>query len=401
MKLRSGEAYWLLKNGIINSYPSLRENITCDVLIVGGGITGSLMAYQLSSEGYKVVLIDKRDVSLGSTCATTALLQYEIDEPLYRLIDKVGKTTAVECYKEGIVAIKKLGTLIRSNNMDCGFENKSSCYVAHNSESKEWLSKEFECRAEMGIKVKWLSEMQLWNAYHVNGTAAILSQSAASVDSYRLAHALLSNAVENFGLEVYDHTEVGTVEYDTQKNYVYTDDSFLIVADNVVYATGYETQGMLKNKIVDLNSTYACISEPLESIPASISSTIFWDTQSPYLYMRSTSDSRILIGGADEPFANSKKRDRIIEEKGLVLVEKLYEMMPTIKIIPDFCWAGTFGVTKDALPYIGSHPDYPNSYFVLGFGGNGITFSIMGMKIISDALAGKPNKFLRYFRFER
>ncbi|HET6543963.1 MAG TPA: FAD-dependent oxidoreductase, partial [Chryseolinea sp.] len=96
MKLRSSEAYWLLKNGIINSYPSLRENLTCDVLIIGGGITGSLIAFQLSGEGYKVVLIDKRDVSLGSTCATTALLQYEIDEPLYRLINKVGEQAAVD-----------------------------------------------------------------------------------------------------------------------------------------------------------------------------------------------------------------------------------------------------------------------------------------------------------------
>ena len=91
MKLRSGEPYWLLKNGIINSYPSLRENIACDVLVIGGGITGALIAFQLSGEGYKVVIIDKRDVSLGSTCATTALLQYEIDEPLYRLMDIVGK----------------------------------------------------------------------------------------------------------------------------------------------------------------------------------------------------------------------------------------------------------------------------------------------------------------------
>jgi glycine/D-amino acid oxidase-like deaminating enzyme len=401
MKLRSGEAYWLLKNGIINSYPSLRENISCDVLVVGGGITGSLIAFQLSSEGYKVVLIDKRDVSLGSTCATTALLQYEIDEPLYRLIDIVGKEAAADSYKEGIASIKKLEKLVNRIGMDCGFENKDSCYVAHNSKSMEWLAKEFESRLSMGIQVKWLTELQLWDSYAVNGMGAILSRSGASVDSYRLAHNLMAYAKRHFGLEIYDHTEMINVEYDARKNYVYTDDSFLITADSIVYATGYETKELLKDKIVELNSTYACVSEPLAELPGHLSNTIFWDTQDPYLYVRSTSDNRIIVGGADEPFENAKKRDSIIEKKGFALIEMFNELMPTVNIIPDFCWAGTYGVTKDALPYIGSHPDFPRSYFVLGFGGNGITFSIMGMKIISDALSGRSNKFLEYFKFER
>jgi glycine/D-amino acid oxidase-like deaminating enzyme len=401
MKLRSGEAFWLLKNGIIRSYPSLRENIACDVLIIGGGITGSLMAFQLSAEGYKVVVIDKRDVSLGSTCATTALLQYEIDEPLYRLKNIVGTQAAVDCYKEGVASIRKLEKLVSHTAMDCGFERKLSCYIAHDAQSREWLAQEFETRRSIGIKVKWLTEMQLWDLYSVNGAGAILSQSGACVDSYRLAHNLLAYAERNYGLEVYDHTEALNVEYDSRKCYVYTDDSFLITTDSIIYATGYEATEILKDRIVDLNSTYACISEKVPTLPRHLNDAIFWDTQNPYMYVRSTSDQRIIVGGVDEPFKNPKKRDRIIEEKGFLLVEKLGELMPTVDFIPDFCWAGTYGVTKDALPYIGSHPDFPRSYFVLGFGGNGITFSIMGMKIISDALAGRSNKFLKYFRFER
>ena len=285
--------------------------------------------------------------------------------------------------------------------MDCGFENKASCYVAHDSKSMEWLTKEFESRLSMGIQVKWLTELQLWDSYAVNGMGAILSRSGASVDSYRLAHNLMAYAKRHFGLEIYDHTEAINVEYDARKNYVYTDDSFLITADSIVYATGYETKELLNDKIVELNSTYACVSEPLAALPGHLSNTIFWDTQDPYLYVRSTSDNRIIVGGADEPFENAKKRDSIIEKKGFALMEMFNELMPTVNIIPDFCWAGTYGVTKDALPYIGSHPDFPRSYFVLGFGGNGITFSIMGMKIISDALSGRSNKFLEYFKFER
>ncbi len=156
MKVRSNEPYWLLKNGIINSYPSLTKNISCDVLIVGAGISGSLMAYQLSKEGYKAVLIDKRDVCLGSTSATTAMLQYEIDEPLYKLIEKVGENAAVDSYAEGVKSVEKLGKLVADIKADCGFKKKKSFFVANTTKDKESLLKEFEARHKFGFKVKWI-----------------------------------------------------------------------------------------------------------------------------------------------------------------------------------------------------------------------------------------------------
>src|SRR3546814_1390574 len=79
MKLTSYEPFWLIKNGIIESYPSLKENLKTDILIVGGGITGSLIAHQCIADGYNTILIDKREIAHGSTSATTSMLQYEID----------------------------------------------------------------------------------------------------------------------------------------------------------------------------------------------------------------------------------------------------------------------------------------------------------------------------------
>ena len=114
MKIRSKEPYWLLKNGIISSYPSLQENIQCDILIVGGGITGALTAYQLSSEGYRTVVIDKRDVGTGSTIATTSMVQFELDIPLYLLSEQMGKEGAFEIYIGAAKAVKRLEHIANS-----------------------------------------------------------------------------------------------------------------------------------------------------------------------------------------------------------------------------------------------------------------------------------------------
>ncbi|HTJ51195.1 MAG TPA: FAD-dependent oxidoreductase [Cyclobacteriaceae bacterium] len=401
MKLRSKETYWLLKNGLINCFPSLTENISCDILIIGGGITGSLMAYQLSKEGYDTVAIDKRDIGMGSTAATTAMLQYEIDEPLHSLINKVGETAAIESYKQGVIAIEELACIIKELKIECGFERKNSLYFAVTNSELKWLKEEFSVRQKYGLKVTWLSEQTLKAEYHVLGRGGILSENGATVDAYKLTHDLLSSSQKKYGLRIYDHTSADKTVYKKQRHNVYTDGKCVIQCQHIVYASGYETESMFKEKIVDLNSTYALISEPLTTLPAMFNKTIFWNTEDPYLYLRSTPDNRIIVGGGDVAFKNTIRRDRLIEKKEDFLLKKVHDYFPDLSIISDFSWAGTFGVTKDALPYIGSHPNYPGAYFVLGFGGNGITFSIIGMKIISDALAGRANRFLEYFKFNR
>jgi glycine/D-amino acid oxidase-like deaminating enzyme len=400
MRVRSSETYWLLKNGLIQSYPSLRQHINCDVLIIGGGITGTIMAWQLSSEGYNTVLIDRGDVCLGSTSATTALLQYEIDVPLYAMMNSLGEEVAKDCYAGGVKAIDKIESVIASRGIECGFERKSSLYIAHNRKQEDNLLKELYCREQTGIDVEWITETELNASYGINGMGAIRSTAAASVDAYSMSHSLLEDASRHFSLRVYDHTTIEAIAYQAKENHVLIKGGWKIQTGKIIFATGYETFEYLKDSVADLISTYACISEPME-IPVCLRENILWTTHDPYFYLRSTPDNRLLYGGGDVRFKNAAGRDRLIDKKEIELLNQLKKLIPGIDVIPDFAWAGTFGVTKDALPYIGCHPEYPNSYFVLGLGGNGITFSIMAMDIISDALAGRPNKFLSYFRFGR
>src|SRR5690606_31040130 len=128
---------------------------------------------------------------------------------------------------------------------------------------------------------------------------------------------------------------------------------------------------------------------------------LIWNTAKPYIYLRTTEDGRFLIGGEDEAFGDPQKRDELITKKERKLLRSFEKHFPHIPFYPDFAWAGTFGETKDGLPYIGEHQDFKNSYFVLGFGGNGITFSVTGMEMASDWLKGKKHALTEWFRFGR
>ena len=129
MKLSSGYPLNLIKNGLPFSYPKLEKDIKTDVLVLGGGISGALTAHYLIREGVDCTLIDARTIGLGSTCASTSLLQYEIDTPLYELIKMVGEKNAVRSYKLGVAAISKLAALAAKTGMR-DFELKKSLYYA-------------------------------------------------------------------------------------------------------------------------------------------------------------------------------------------------------------------------------------------------------------------------------
>ena len=400
MRLRTFESFWLLKNGLLYSYPSLQKNIETEILVIGGGITGALTSHALMEKGYKVLLIDKRDIAHGSSSATTSMLQYEIDVPMHKLSEMIGEEAAALCYNAGIKAIKKLSRLIGNLNIDCGFENKKSLYVAHNKTAVTDLEKEFLVRNKHGLGVKWLTADVVKKQYGLECYGAIISDTAASVDAYKLAHELIQMNVKR-GMQVFDQTEVEKFNLNSDQPFVVTETGCTIQCKKVIFCSGFETTKLLKEKIAKLFYTYACVSEKDINLPAKLYKTLVWDTADPYLYMRTTDDGRLLVGGEDSSVNFSIFQQTIKEHKADSLQKRLKELLPDITFYEDISWAGTFGSTKDGLPYIGQSPEYQNALFVLGFGGNGITFSIQAMEIIVDLLEGKSNELSKYYRFGR
>ncbi len=94
MDLVSPRPFWPLKNGLLSVYPALKEDLNCDVVVLGAGITGAFIAHRLAEEGLHIVVLDKRDVCAGSTSANTALLQYELDISLVDLTKRMGRADA-------------------------------------------------------------------------------------------------------------------------------------------------------------------------------------------------------------------------------------------------------------------------------------------------------------------
>ena len=399
MNLHSNQTYWPTKNNSLPQFPSLNSNETCEVVIIGGGITGALIADSFSQANIPITVIDKRKIGHGSTSASTALLQYEIDIPLYKLSQQIGKPKAITAYQLCAQAISYIDQRIQTLDSNCNFAYHPSLYFSNISDDPINLKKEFVARQEAGFDVRYLQSNQIQNQYHFTATSAIQSQLAAQVDPYQLTHALLESAQKK-GAKIYANTSITNI--DTSSNVTLTcQNGNTIYAKKVIFATGYETQKYLQEKTAKLLSTYACVTQPLPEKYIWSNRSLLWNTNDPYFYARTTSDNRILFGGEDIQSSDDHQRDQKINSQTQALSQTLSQLFPDIPFKIQYSWAGTFGETTDGLPYIGISPEWNNAYFALGYGGNGITFSAIAAQALLALHQGHAPQYLDLFRFGR
>jgi glycine/D-amino acid oxidase-like deaminating enzyme len=399
--LRSGVAYWPQVNPPPPIYPPLEKDADCDVAIIGGGITGALTAFLLTDQGVDVLLVDKGRVAAGSTAASTALLQYEIDLHLCELAPRIGMDAAVRAYRLGWEAIRVMQDLVRRIDDPCGFEERSTLYLASSQQDVSAFRDEQQQRRRAGFDVELLTESDIADRWSCRSPAALLSRGNAQVDSVRLTRRLLEWSAAH-GARVCEHAEVAGWDQTRHDSIRLTTTSGRqINARRLVFATGYESERYLGRRLGDLNSTFAVVTQPLTTFEGWADRCQIWESARPYFYLRSTPDGRAMMGGEDDPHPFAHGDDELLKLKAEKLVRRFRQMFPAIDIEVADAWAGTFGESRDGLPMIGPAANVPNAYFALGFGGNGMTHSVIAAQIIADLHLGRKNRDAELFRVDR
>jgi glycine/D-amino acid oxidase-like deaminating enzyme len=398
--IKSGYPFSLIRNGLVFDYPKLETGLHAPVVILGGGISGALTAFHLVQKNIPCVVLDARSIGLGSTCASTSLLQYEIDVPLHRLARMIGAKNACTAYWLCRDAIDKLFVVAETTGFK-DIERKKSLYYAAFRKDVPGLEEEFRIRKLQEFDITYFNESALFTSTGIRAPAAILSADGAQTDAYAFTHAIHQYNLQK-GARVFDRTPVRHIQHKTRSVELTTAEGHKIIARKLVYANGYEVVNYIDKPIVKLHSTYATVSEPLSRAkPYWKDDMLIWNTAHPYLYMRTVAGNRILVGGRDEDFFSPRKRDLLIRAKAKKLTADFRKLFPDISFIPEFSWTGTFGSTRDGLPFIGRYKKLPNSYFALGFGGNGITFSLIAAEIITALLTGAKYSRRNIFSFDR
>ena len=401
MDLKSGYPFWAIKNGLMHAFPRLRHDTRCDVVVLGAGITGALIADELAKHGHDVVVVEQRDVGWGSTSASTALLQYEIDTPMIDLAKQYGEPDAVLAYRACAAAIPSLQALA-ADVRDVGFARNDSLYYASKRGHARQLRAEFELRARHGLPVQWLKRDAVFDQYGIDAPCAILSTLAARVDPYRFAYRLLMR-LQRSGVGVFDHTPVRRIEAGARGVVLDAGDGLVVRGKHLVLATGYASQQWLDQRVARNRSTYAFVTDPIDPAAlGALKTTLLWESARPYLYLRSTADGRLLVGGEDDAIDIPARRDARVDKKAHKLCKQVSDMFPQLRLRPAFAWAGTFAETEDGLPFFGTHPQHgPRVHFAMAYGGNGITYAMIGAALLRALIERRKHPLAALFSFGR
>lgn len=401
MDLKSGYPYWAVKNGLMHAFPPLQSDLRCEVLVVGGGITGALIADELAAHGHEVALIEQRDIGWGSSAASTGLLQYEIDTHLTELARRYGEADALAAYRGCAEAILQLEALAHGLR-DVGFARSESLYFASRPRHRDALRREYALRRRHGFDVVWLEPAPLAAGYGIDAPGAILSRLGAIVDPYRMTYRLLMRLARR-GVGVYDRSTVQDLAAGARGVTLRTREGATIRAGHVVLAAGYANQGWLDARVAANRSSYAFVTDPIAAAALGpLARTMLWESARPYLYLRPTVDGRLLVGGADDRVDRPARRDARVKPKARALLRRVQSMFPDLPLAPAFSWGGRFAETKDGLPFFGPHRQRgPRVLFAMAYGGNGITYSMLGAGLLRARIERRRHPLAALFSFRR
>ena len=399
LDLRTGRPVWSAYRAPAIATTALTRDVQADVAIVGMGISGAMMAEALTARGLAVICIDRRGPLQGSTAATTALVQFEIDQPLSKLSKMIGRTSAEQAWRRSRLSISSIRARIAELGINCGVRSTQSLYLAGTALGPTQLREEVEARRQAGLDATYLPPALLAERFGIDRDGAILSYGNIALDPRKLTAGLLLKALERKA-RLYAPVEATAIEDAKDGVAVRTKGGPIITAKHLVLATGYELVEMTPSAHHSIISTWAIATRPQKRAiwPGE---AFIWEASDPYLYVRATADGRVICGGEDEEFTDETQRDELIEPKSARIADKLAKLFPHLDARPEFAWTGSFGTTTTGLPNMGAVPRHPRIHAVMGYGGNGITFSQIASEIVSASLCGLDDADSQLFSFNR
>lgn len=400
--LRMGNPIWL-SGDPPQKYQTLRTPLTTEVAIVGGGITGALVAEAFARAGVGVVLLERSLVGSGSTAASSALLLREPDHNLSDLRRRYGPAASERIWHLSQRAVKSFVNRLRQLRIACDLVERDAVHFATSRAAALALEQELRYRRRAGFGGTALSSGAMRELTAIPAYGAVRTTGHAQFDPCKACRGLIGAAAKS-GAHIFERSEVTRISPHRDGVRLHTRHAVVNVK-SVVIATGYTTRQFrpLAGHF-SLYRTYVLATSPLSLAQRrniGLGDVMVWDTNRPYHYARWTKDHRLLMGGGDRRVAAGSRR-AAFERATETLRQDFETWLPGLSAVDiDAAWEGLFAVTPDSLPYIGPHRRYPSHLFALGYGGNGLTFGFLAAQFLLEQWRGVKSADHTLFSFGR
>jgi len=373
------QSSWLI--GQYPAFPLIDGNHTVDVVVVGGGITGISIAYELKKRGLKVCVLERDRIAHSDTGHSSAHLTYITDRPLHRLASEVGLHAAIAVWHAGEAALNLIYDTVEQEGLSCGYRRVSGYYHVTPMGMDD---DESEVRREAQLLARTRFDTTVQESVPLFGRPGVefLGQAKFHPVDYTIS---LAQLVHGGGCTVFEHSQVTDFEADT---FHIRSNGWRVSAKSVVIATHTPVLGAMRaiqaatfqSKLYPYTTYALRVRMPKSVVPEAL----FWDTHVPYYYVRIDAGEDCdyaIVGGKDHKTGQALQPERSLNE----LQSYVSSFLPAPQVVQR--WSGQVIETYDSLPFIGRLTD--NLYVATGFGGNGMTFGALSGLIIAQEIVGK------------
>ncbi len=361
------KSIWELET-IINGRDSLKENIQCDILIVGAGISGIILGYLLSLENKDVVIIEANTIASGTTKNTTAKISAQHSLIYHNLLCKIGKEKAKLFYEGNNLALNTFEEIINKEKIDCDFERRDSFVYSLRNNKK--IDKEFKAYKKLNIKGEIVNEVGLpFKVYK-----ALVMPDQACFNPLKFIKSISKN------LKIYEHTKMIKIRDKT----IITDNNYEIKANKIVIATHFP--------IIDDYGYYFLKQHQDKSYLLALKNAnpvkgMYIDENIKNGFTMRDYKDYLLFGGFSHK--TGSKSDEFFFKK---LEKEAHKYFKDCEIVCKF--SAQDCMSLDHMPYAGIYSKKSTDVFVLtGFNKWGMTGSMLGSLIVKDLIDGKSNKY--------
>lgn len=391
MRTRYGLSPWIeaVPRARRPDFPRLKGELSADVVVIGGGLTGCATAYGAATAGLKTILVEADRIGQAASGFGAGLLLPAPGPSFRDVVASQGLRIARRIFESWHQASIDAVAQLRRMGVRCRVEPHPDLFIG---DSDSALRREFTAREEAGLEVQWLAPKQIASAVGLPAAGGWRLKDAFTLDPYAACLGVAAAAGRK-RVSLFERTDVRKIQV-TPRGVDIVCAGGLVHAQKVVIATG--TPGAAFKPLrrhFTAKESYLVLTEP---VPASLRKTfgrreaIVEDSHRPRHRLLWTADDRVLIAGADQPVP-AGGRDAVLVQRTGQLMYELLMMYPAIAgLRPQYGWSVPRAVTADGLMFIGPHRNYPRHLFALGSGGDSVTGAFLAAGILTRALAGKP-----------
>ncbi len=365
---------------------------TYTVAVIGGGITGLLTAYHLSQDNISCAIFESKKVGSGATSKTTAFLTQFVDTRLKDLGRIFGKEGAKHVWESHRQAIDEVESIIKKELIDCSFMRCSNYYYA--ASEKDFKDVEQEGKIAKGFGFPVVLQEQNDLPFKNHGYLEIKNQAKFSI--FRFMDGL-KISLEKRDIPILEGTEITHIEKEEKFFKLTSATGDFFYAKNVAICT-YQPLGRQKQTGFKKGMYVSYVMElqiPKNFLPHAI----YEDTENPYNYFRIDSKDEwsdtMVIGGQDH-----RQEIPVDEAKSFSAIESYVKnLFPGLEYKILSRWSGPILEPADGIALIGEVSE--NKYVATAFSGNGMTYSAISARLLSDLIMGRKNPYADLYNPKR